>query len=135
MPPHINFPTYQFTPEFISYLLAMEKDEKIVLYMGKQHVNQSTGCLWLYDLNGSSVFHCSNRELFFKKVRSIAEEMGVISKPTRCIETSIRVNIYLDPNDDRDADEVVSELTDGIMYLQDVNSVISNETIDSMINF
>lgn len=135
MPPHINRPTPNFTAEFISYLLAMEKDEKIVLHMGKQHVNQSTDCFWLYDLNGSSVFHCSNRELFFKKVRSIAEEMGVISKPTRCIEVSIRVNIYLDPKDGRNADEVVSELTEGIMYLQDVHSVVSVEVSDSMINF
>ena len=135
MPPHINRPTPNFTAEFISYLLAMEKDEKIVLHMGKQQVNQSSGCFWLYDQNGSGVFHCSNRELFFKKVRSIAEEMGVISKPTRCIKADIRVSIYVDPNDPRDADEVVIELTEGIMYLQDVHSVVSVEVSDSMINF
>lgn len=115
---------YNFTYEFINTALKLEQDVNPSLTFGKQSLSMnSAGVLWLRDLSGSTVFSCSNKEIFFDKLRSIAAELRPASKPERNISGSFHISLCLDPSDTRTSSEIIDELTNGISALKHVHSV------------
>lgn len=114
----------QFTTEFITTALKLENDPKPGLLIGKEAMGtNSEGTFWLRDLSGSTVFTCSNKEIFFDRLRSIAAELKLAAKPERSISGYFRISLCLDPSDNRTTAEIVDELTNGITALKHVHSV------------
>lgn len=113
-----------FTHQFINTALKLEDDPNPMLTIGKESLSMnSAGFFFLRDLSGSNVFNCSNRGIFFDKLRSIAAELSPWSKLERHISGSFRISLCLDTSDTRTCSEIIDELTNGITALKHVHSV------------
>jgi hypothetical protein len=129
----------QFTKEFIKNILLMKDCLKPYLEVGKQkffYCTDTTGYN-LFDIEGNRYFSCSSKDIFFKKIDSIAKEMGIVrsNNSSRVITVNMSIALQISAADTTPTKQVIDTLSSDICCLNNVYSVSINtkDTVEKVL--